>query len=146
MTLCLSSSFVFFTCLPSQINLPPQLLILSSQLRHCSRHGLYVLGRWCLRGRCRLGTMIRVAWCTSTSLMAWASSLWSGSHHQPFVTEKKITRNSKLSHRRRQLMILPKISKLVSIERWWLQDLILKAKNKSEETGGNRSKVLRWWS
>ena len=146
MTLCLSSSFVFFTCLPSQINLPPQLLILSSQLRHCSRHGLYVLGRWCLHGRCRLGTMIRVAWCISTSLMARASSPWSGSNHQPFVTEKKITRKSYDSHRRRQLMILPKISRLVSIERWWLQDLILKANNKLEETGGDQPKVLRWWS
>ena len=40
-------------------------------------------------------------------------------------------------------MILPKISRLVSIERWWLQDLILKAKNKSEETGGDRPNVLR---
>ena len=40
-------------------------------------------------------------------------------------------------------MILSKISRLVSIEHWWLQDLILKAKNKSEETGGDWSKVLR---
>ena len=41
------------------------------------------------------------------------------------------------------LIILPKISRLVSIERWWLQDSILKAKNKSEETGGDQPKVLR---
>ena len=38
-----------------------------------------------------------------------------------------------------KVMILPKISRLVSIERWWLQDLILKAKNKSEETGQRSS-------
>ena len=41
------------------------------------------------------------------------------------------------------MMFLPKISKLVSIERWWLQDLILKVKNKSEETGGDQPKVLQ---
>ena len=40
-------------------------------------------------------------------------------------------------------MIPLKISRLVSIECWWLQDLILKANNKSEETGGDRPKVLR---
>ena len=37
------------------------------------------------------------------------------------------------------LIILPKINRLVSIERWWLQDSILKAKNKSEETGQRSS-------
>ena len=40
-------------------------------------------------------------------------------------------------------MIHLKISRLVSIERWWLQDLILKANNKSEETSGDGPKVLR---
>ena len=34
-------------------------------------------------------------------------------------------------------MITLKISRLVSIERWWLQGLILKANNKSEETSGD---------
>ena len=41
------------------------------------------------------------------------------------------------------VMIPTKIRRLVSIEHWWLQDLILKANNKSEETGGDRPKVLR---
>ena len=41
------------------------------------------------------------------------------------------------------MMIPLKISRLVSIEHWWLQGLILKANNKSEETGGDRPKVLR---
>ena len=36
-------------------------------------------------------------------------------------------------------MIPSKISRLVSIERWWLQGLILKANNKSEETGQKSS-------
>ena len=74
--------------------------------------------------------------------MAWASSPRSGSNHQPFVTEKKTTKESN-PHRRRQLMVPSKISRLVSIERWWLHDLILKANNKLEETGGDRPKVLR---
>ena len=39
-------------------------------------------------------------------------------------------------------MIPSKISKLVSIEHWWSQGLILKANNKSQETGGDRPKVL----
>ena len=40
------------------------------------------------------------------------------------------------------LMIPSKISNLVSIEHWWSQGLILKANNKSQETGGDRPKVL----
>ena len=40
-------------------------------------------------------------------------------------------------------MIPSKISRLVSIEHWWLHCLILKANNKSEEIGGDRPKVLR---
>ena len=67
---------------------------LSSQLRHCGRHRLHMPGRWCLHGRCRLGTTMRVAWSISTSLMAWASSPRSGLNHQPFVMEKKTTKES----------------------------------------------------
>ena len=39
-------------------------------------------------------------------------------------------------------MIPLKISRLVSIERWWLQGLIMKANNKSEETDEDWPKVL----
>ena len=41
------------------------------------------------------------------------------------------------------LMIPSKISRLVSIKRWWSQGLILKANNKSEETSGDWQKVIR---